>query len=148
MRMTEGETNADRQSAVARRMRAERVGCRPQRRWWKIDTDVGDHTAKRDRAVRRDDVPCTRRRSAGCDHAQRAHCRLDRMLGSDGADGGCGLSIAADGDVKACALCLCPHPYVGGHRVEVKDATAIDRDGNFWTNVGGERRCCNRATQV
>src|SRR5262245_62728347 len=70
------------------------------------------------------------------------------MLGGDGTDGGRGLSIAADRDVKAYALCLCPHPYVGGHRVEVKRATAIDREGNFWTNVGGERRCCNRATQV
>ncbi|MBV8323715.1 MAG: hypothetical protein JO049_23970, partial [Hyphomicrobiales bacterium] len=70
------------------------------------------------------------------------------MLGGNGADGACGLSIAADSDVKARIPRLCPHPHVGGHRVEMKRTTAIDRDGNFWTDVGGESRYRNRATQV
>ena len=129
-------------------MRAEGVGWRPQRRPRKIDEDVSNPTAKRRRAVRRDDIPCARCGSARRDHAQHAHRRLDRVLGSDGADEARGLSIAADGDVKVCATCLRPHPHVGRHRVEMKHATAIDRDGNFWTDVGGESRCRNRATQV
>ena len=70
------------------------------------------------------------------------------MLGSDGADGGRGLGIATDGDVKVCATRLRPHPHVGRDRVEVKHSSAIDRDGDFWTNVGGERRRCNRVAQV
>jgi hypothetical protein len=50
------------------------------------------------------------------------------MLGGDGADGGRGLSIAADGDVKARMPRLRPHPHVGRRRVEMKRTTAIDRD--------------------
>jgi hypothetical protein len=50
------------------------------------------------------------------------------MLGGDGADGGRGLSIAADSDVKARIPRLRPHPHVGRHRVEVKRTIAIDRD--------------------
>src|SRR5260370_29060794 len=81
MCMTEGETKADRQSAVAQRMYTERLGCRPQRRPRKIDEDIRDHTAKRSPAVRRDDVPCARRGSAPRHHAQHAPRCLDRMLG-------------------------------------------------------------------
>src|SRR6266508_4477090 len=100
MRMTEGETKADHQSPVAQCMPTERVDCRAPRWPREIDEDVGDYTAKRGRAVRRDDISCARHGSAGCDHTQHPHSRLDRMLGSDGADRGRGLRIAADGDVK------------------------------------------------
>ena len=80
------------------------------------------------------------------EYAHDVHRGLYRVLDSNRTERCRVLGIASDGDVKA--FCICPHPHVGRNRVEVKRTATIKSNGNFRTDLGRERGCCNRATQL
>src|SRR6266446_4662679 len=146
IRMSEGETEADRHGAVAKRVLADRLGRRPLRQPRVIDMHGGDRVAKGRSAVSCDNIPRARCRSRRCDDADNVHCSIYRVLGGDGAQRSRATGITSESDVKVCWLC--PHPHVGRNGVEVQRTATIESDGNLWGDPDREGRCCNRATKL